>query len=87
MTRRCRLWGTRFGIFFGYALVATSSFAQNHSAASNRDQELNRQFQAAVAQYDAGHLPEAAAQLEKLLQQVPDSFEGHELLGEVAQRL
>jgi tetratricopeptide (TPR) repeat protein len=65
------------------ALVATNSFAQNHSAAANRDQELNRQFQAAVAQYDAGHLPEAAAQLEKLLHEVPDSFEAHELLGMV----
>jgi tetratricopeptide (TPR) repeat protein len=36
-----------------------------------------------VAQYDAGHLPEAAAQLEKLLHEVPDSFEAHELLGMV----
>jgi tetratricopeptide (TPR) repeat protein len=63
--------------------VATCSFAQNHPGASNPSQELNRQFQAAVAQYDAGHLPEAAAQLEKLLQEVPDSFEAHELLGMV----
>jgi tetratricopeptide (TPR) repeat protein len=36
-----------------------------------------------VAQYEAGHLPEAAAQLEELLHQVPDSFEAHELLGMV----
>ena len=83
MTRRCRLLYKRSAILFGSALVATCSFAQNHPAASHQDQELNRQFQAAVAQYDAGHLPEAAAQLEKLLQQVPDSFEAHELLGMV----
>lgn len=67
----------------GHALVATLSFAQSRSAASSRDQELNRQFQAAVAQYDAGHFPEAATQLEKLLREVPDSFEAQELLGMV----
>ena len=42
---------------------------------------LNRQFQAAVAQYEAGRFPQAAAALEALLQQAPDSFEIHELLG------
>jgi predicted Zn-dependent protease len=36
-----------------------------------------------VAQYDAGHYPEAAAQLERLLDEVPQSFEVHELLGMV----
>lgn len=66
-----------------HALVAASSFAQNRSGAANRNQELNRQFQAAVAQYNAGHLTEAAAQLETLLKEVPDSFEAHELLGMV----
>jgi len=44
-------------------------------------QRLNRKFQSAVAQYDAGHLPEAAAQLESLLREAPNSFEVHELLG------
>src|SRR6202030_4175899 len=44
-------------------------------------QKLDRQFQVAVAQYNAGRLPEAAAQLEKLLPQAPQSFEVHELLG------
>lgn len=83
MTFQCRLWCTGIGLLLVQALVATNSVAQNHSSAANRDQELNRQFQAAVAQYDAGHLPEAAAQLEKLLHEVPDSFEAHELLGMV----
>jgi tetratricopeptide (TPR) repeat protein len=45
------------------------------------DKDLDRQFQAAVAQYDAGHFAEAAARLEKLLPRVPESFEIHELLG------
>jgi tetratricopeptide (TPR) repeat protein len=43
--------------------------------------DLDRQFRAAVAQYDAGHFAEAAVQLEKLLPSVPQSFEVHELLG------
>ena len=52
-------------------------------AAAQDDQSkvLNREFQSAVAQYNAGNLPEAAAQLEKLLPRVPGSFEAHELLG------
>jgi tetratricopeptide (TPR) repeat protein len=55
------------------------------ATASDEDQtkRLNQEFQAAVAQYDAGHYPEAAAQLEKLLHEVPQSFEVHELLGMV----
>jgi tetratricopeptide (TPR) repeat protein len=83
VTFQNRLWYAELTILLGCALVATWSVAQSHSAGSGRNQELNRQFQAAVAQYDGGHLPEAAAQLEKLLQQVPDSFEAHELLGMV----
>jgi tetratricopeptide (TPR) repeat protein len=56
-----------------YAFVA--------SARASQDQSLDREFQAAVAQYDAGHYAEAAAKLEGLLKQVPESFEVHELLG------
>jgi tetratricopeptide (TPR) repeat protein len=50
-------------------------------AQTQLDQRLEREFQAAVAQYESGHLAEAAAELEKLLPEVPESFEGHELLG------
>jgi tetratricopeptide (TPR) repeat protein len=52
-------------------------------AAAQEDQSkvLDREFQSAVSQYDAGHLVEAAAQLEKLLPRVPNSFDAHELLG------
>jgi tetratricopeptide (TPR) repeat protein len=63
-------------------LLATYSFAQSRSTtASNRDQDRDRQFQSAVAQYDAGHFAEAATQLEKLLHEVPESFEAQELMG------
>ena len=48
---------------------------------SDKAERLNREFQAAVAQYDAGHLPEAADRLEKLLPEAPQNFEVHELLG------
>jgi tetratricopeptide (TPR) repeat protein len=44
-------------------------------------QTLDQQFQSAVAQYNAGHYPEAAAQLEALLPYAPNAFEVHELLG------
>jgi tetratricopeptide (TPR) repeat protein len=50
-------------------------------AYSYQDQHLDHEFQAAVAQYDAAHYTEAAAKLESLLKQVPESFEVHELLG------
>lgn len=51
------------------------------AAGSEQTQRLNREFQKAVAQYEAGHLAEAAAQLENLLHAVPQSFDVHELLG------
>ena len=40
-----------------------------------------RDFQAAVAQYEAGHFPEAAQRLESLVRELPQSFDVHELLG------
>jgi len=43
--------------------------------------DLDRDFKAAVALYEAGKYPEAAAQLEKLVREVPESFEVQELLG------
>jgi tetratricopeptide (TPR) repeat protein len=81
VTSQRRRWYIVLTALLGITLVATYSFAQSRSTASNRDQELNSQFQSAVAQYDAGHFAEAAAQLEKLLQEVPESFEAQELLG------
>ncbi|MBT9333174.1 tetratricopeptide repeat protein [Paracidobacterium acidisoli] len=65
-------------------LVCTgiAATAQNNRSDS-RSRKLEQQFEAAVAQYNAGHLPEAAAQLEAMLPVVPNSFEVHELLGQV----
>jgi tetratricopeptide (TPR) repeat protein len=69
-----RLLGLAFLMTLACATVA---------AGVDQTEGLNRDFQAAVAQYDAGHFPEAAAQLEKLLHEVPQNFEVHELLGMV----
>src|ERR1700758_1638829 len=59
-------------------LLACAAFS---SAADDPNQKLDRQFQSAVAQYDAGKYAEATAQLEALLPYAPKSFEIHELLG------
>src|SRR6266496_2497292 len=69
----CWPWGCMSCVVLASALTV--------AAASQDTQRLNQEFQSAVAQYDAGHLPEAAAQLEKLLHEAPESFEVHELLG------
>lgn len=50
-------------------------------AQSPQGKRLDAQFQAAVAQYDAGKFAEAAAGLESLAREAPQSFEVHELLG------
>jgi len=52
-------------------------------AEGDQAQNLEPQFQAALAQYDAGRFPEAARQLETLVQAAPESFDVHELLGMV----
>jgi tetratricopeptide (TPR) repeat protein len=59
--------------------VASASTKQ-HSGAQPSS-ALDQQFQAAVAQFDAGKYPDAAERLEKILHQAPESFEVHELLG------
>ncbi len=50
-------------------------------AQQSRTQALEREFQAASADYDAGKYSEAAAALESLLPREAKSFEVHELLG------
>jgi tetratricopeptide (TPR) repeat protein len=62
-------------------ILALGAVAGAQNKAPDRDKSLDRQFQAAVAQYEAGHFAEAAVQLESLLPSVPESFEVHELLG------
>jgi tetratricopeptide (TPR) repeat protein len=49
--------------------------------AAAQKQDLDRQFQQAVSQYESGKFSDAAAQLEKIAPQVPNSFEVQELLG------
>jgi tetratricopeptide (TPR) repeat protein len=51
------------------------------SAAARVEGSLDRQFQAAVADYNAGRYAQAASSLEALLPHAPNSFELHELLG------
>ena len=73
---------SRFGLF---VLISWSVLICAPSLAVNQEQpeELNQQFQAAVAQYNSRKFAEAAAQLEKIERQVPESFEVQELLGMV----
>jgi tetratricopeptide (TPR) repeat protein len=59
--------------------LATCVIAAPRTAAQKED--LDREFKEAVARYEAGKYPEAAAQLEKIVREVPDSFEVQELLG------
>jgi tetratricopeptide (TPR) repeat protein len=68
--------GPQFRLLVVCFLMALPAIAQDTPS-----QKLDRQFQSAVAQYNAGQFAEAAAQLEKLLPQAPQSFELHELLG------
>ena len=49
--------------------------------ASEQGKDLDREFKVAIAQYDAGQYADAAVRLERIVRQVPESFEVHELLG------
>ena len=73
--KRLQCW---LAMVFSVALCAQVAPAQD-----SQTENLNSEFQSAAAAYDAGHYAEAAAQLERLLPRVPDSFEVHELLGQV----
>ena len=68
----------RFRLAILGSLLTCATFA---TAEDNQKEKLDRQFQSAVAQYDAGRFAEAAAQLEDLLPHVPNNFEVEELLG------
>ncbi len=67
-------------VFVVLALVAFAPLLANEGQSNQR---LDREFQAAISQYNSGHYPEAARQLEGLVLEVPESFEVHELLGMV----
>ena len=64
--------------FLALLLCTPLARAQNKQ---NQNQNLDRKFQSAVASYEAGRFAEAAVELEKLVLEVPESFEVHELLG------
>ena len=73
-----RTWSIRFVFVTALAGVCAGLCLAQQGAEAQR---LDRAFQAAVVQYEAGKYAEAAAQLETLLRDVPDSFDVHELLG------
>ena len=56
-------------LFLGCGLPSTAEDAQK--------EELTRQYQSAVADYQAGRYAQAAEQLEKLLPYAPQSYEIH----------
>jgi tetratricopeptide (TPR) repeat protein len=62
-------------------LVSVLTFSVPVKAQDSQTQKLDREFQTAVADYDAGKYPEAEAALEGLLPYAAKSFEVHELLG------
>jgi tetratricopeptide (TPR) repeat protein len=68
----------RFRPAIVWSLLTCAIFA---AAQDNPKQKLDREFQSAVAHYDAGRFTEAATQLEELLPQLPNSFDVEELLG------
>jgi tetratricopeptide (TPR) repeat protein len=63
------------------ALLTLLTFAPVESPAHPQQLDLDRDFKVAVSLYEAGKYPDAATQLEKLVREVPESFEVQELLG------
>ncbi len=67
---------------YGLMLIGTIlAFAISSLAQDPQKQKLDREYQSAVSDYDAGRYALAADQLERLLPYAPNSFEIHELLG------
>jgi len=74
-----RAGGTPFGsATLGFLLLCTLVVAQ-----APPKETLDREYQASVADYEAGRYAQAASELEKLLPYAPKSYELHELLGMV----
>src|SRR5271166_2469173 len=63
------------------ALLTLLTFVSAESLAVPPQKNLDQEFKAAVSLYEAGKYPEAAIQLEKLVRELPESFEVQELLG------
>jgi len=64
-------------------LICICALAPALGADVEPKQQLQRKFQEAVELYDSNRLAEAATRLEALVQQLPESFDVHELLGMV----
>ena len=75
MSRRFRLRLALLCVLPACAAYATAQDVQK--------QKLDRQYQTAVADYDAGRFAEAAALLDAVLPYATNSYEVHELLGMV----
>ena len=71
--------GTQFRLMVLCSLIACAAFS---FAQDNQTQDLDRQYQSAVALYEAGRYADVVAQLEKLLPFATKSFATHELLGQ-----
>jgi len=78
-----KMYWSRGMVLPSLVVCAALAIGQDHpnQTQANQSQALTRQFQSAVAQYDAGRLQDAAAQLEALLPYASRTFEVHELLG------
>jgi Flp pilus assembly protein TadD len=63
------------------ALLTLLTYVSAASPARAQQKDLDRDFKLAVGLYEAGKYPDAATQLEKLVREVPESFEVQELLG------
>jgi tetratricopeptide (TPR) repeat protein len=61
--------------------VASNHAASRHAHTDSKQQQLDLAFQSAVADYNGGQYPQAAAQLEEILPSLPHHFEVEELLG------
>ena len=66
---------------FRFAILPVLVSCVAMAAQDSQNEKLDRQYQSAVAQYEAGKYSEAAAQLETLLPHAPDSFAIRELMG------
>src|SRR5437762_11049243 len=63
------------------ALLVLFAYGTPVPAVYAEQKDLDRDFKAAVGLYEAGKYPEAAAKLENLVREAPESFEVQELLG------
>ena len=81
MSKRPQLRLTIFCSSLFWAAFVWAAFAAGQDGRTQH--KLDSEFQSAAAQYEAGQYAQAAAQLEDILPLAPNSFEVHELMGQV----